>query len=337
MKNKLGFLSNTEIALLIIIAIYSGFVGIINPRFFNIDTQFDIIRSSSVVMILSMGLLVIMLSGGIDISFMSIALFGSYTATKILITLGLSSIPLAFIISMAIGLVLGIVNALLVTWLRLPPFIITLGTQNLFHGVMATFIGAKTFGGGRLPLSYSKFGSSTIFHIKTVAGNVGLSSSVLFVIGVVLCTYFLIYKTKTGRGIVALGNSEEAAKRIGYNTLKLRIISYGYMGLLAGIAGVIYVCQVNAVYPDKMVGDELMVIAGAVIGGVSISGGKGKIFGVILGIFIIYLLNSTLIFIGLTSSWNQLFIGTILIISVAITSYQELKKNKKQMIFNVAV
>ncbi len=337
MKNKISFISNTEIALLIIIAIYSIFVGVINPRFFNIDTQFDIIRSSSVVMILSMGLLVIMLSGGIDISFMSIALFGSYTATKILISLGLSSIPLAFVISMSIGLVLGIINALLVSWLKLPPFIITLGTQNLFHGVMATFIGSKTFGAGRLPSTYSEFGSSTIFNVKTAAGNVGLSTSVIFVIAVVLCTYFLIYKTKTGRGIVALGNSEEATKRIGYNTLKLRIISYGYMGLLAGIAGVIYVCQVNAVYPDKMVGDELMVIAGAVIGGVSISGGKGKIFGVILGIFIIYLLNSTLIFIGLTSSWNQLFIGSILIISVAITSYQEFKKNKKQMIFNVAV
>lgn len=336
-KNNFSFLSNTEIALLVIIFIYSMFVGIINPGFFNIDTQFDIIRSSSVVMILSMGLLVIMLSGGIDISFMSIALFGSYTATKILISMGFSSIGLAFVISMSIGLFLGLINALLVSWLKLPPFIITLGTQNLFHGIMATFIGSKTFGGGRLPLSYSAFGSSTIFSIKTASGNVGLSTSVIFVIATIIITYFLIYKTKTGRGIVALGNSEEAAKRIGYNTLKLRMISYGYMGILAGMAGVIYVCQVNAVYPDKMVGDELMVIAGAVIGGVSISGGKGKILGVILGIFIIYLLNSTLIFIGLTSSWNQLFIGTILIISVAITSYQELKKNKKQMIFSVAV
>jgi simple sugar transport system permease protein len=337
MKNKLGFLSNTEIALLIIIVVYSMFVGLINPGFFNIDTQFDIIRSSSVVMILSMGLLVIMLSGGIDISFMAVALFGSYTATKILISLGLTSIPLAFLISMVIGLLLGIINALLVSWLRLPPFIITLGTQNLFHGVMATFIGSKTYGGGRLPLSYSAFGSSKIFTLQTDVGNVGLSTSVLFVIGAIVFTYILIYKTKTGRGIVALGNSEEATKRIGYNTIKLRMVAYGYMGILAGMAGVIYVCQVNAVYPDKMVGDELMVIAGAVIGGVSISGGKGKILGVILGIFIIYLLNSTLIFIGLTSSWNKLFVGTILIISVAITSYQELKKNRKQMIFTVAV
>ncbi len=194
MKNKLKFINNIEIALFSIIIIYSLFVGIINSGFFNIDTQFDIIRSSSYVMILAMGLLVIMLSGGIDISFMSVALFGSYSATKILISTGSTSILLAFIISMSIGLFLGLINALLVSWLKLPPFIITLGTQNLFHGVMATFIGAKTFGAGRLPPSYSEFGSSTIFKIQTEIGSVGLSTSVLFVISVIIITYFLLIK-----------------------------------------------------------------------------------------------------------------------------------------------
>ncbi|ADK83281.1 ABC transporter permease [Sediminispirochaeta smaragdinae] len=330
-------ITNTEMALFAIILIYSIVVGVVNSGFFNIDTQFDIIRSSSYVMVLAMGLLVVMLSGGIDISFMAMALFGSYTATKILVSTGSSSILLAFAISMGVGIGLGIINALLVSWLRLPPFIITLGTSNLFHGVMATFIGAKTYGGGRLPPSYSNFGSSTLFKVHTDIGDVGLSTSILFVLGAVLLTYFLIYRTTVGRGIVALGNSEEATKRIGYKPLLLRIVAYGYMGLLAGCAGMIYVCQVNAVYPDKMVGNELMVVAGVIIGGVSISGGKGRILGALLGIFIIYLLNSTLIFLGLTSSWNQLFVGAILIISVAVTSYQEKKKNQKHLIFNASI
>lgn len=327
-------INKIEVVLISIIVAYSLFVGTMNRAFFNIDSLFDIIRSSASVMILAMGLLVIMLSGGIDISFMAVALFSSYTASKILIDNGLTSVALAFMIAIGIGIMLGLVNALLISWLKLPPFIITLGTQNLFHGVMATFIGAKTFGAGRLPPSYAQFGSSTLFKIQTESGAVGLTTHVLFVVAVIALTWFIIRKTLIGRGIVAMGNSEDAAIRAGFNPLKLRLFAYGYMGFLAGIAGIIYVCQVNAVYPDKLVGEELMVIAGAVIGGVSVSGGKGKVLGVVLGIFIIYLLNSTLIFIGLTSSWNSLFVGSILTISIALTSYQEKKKNQIDFIFN---
>lgn len=138
-----------------------------------------------------------------------------------------------------------------------------------------------------------------------------------------------------GRGLVAVGNSEESARRLGFKPFVLRLFAYGYMGGLAGIAGLTYICQVNAAYPDKLVGEELMVVAGAVIGGTSISGGKGKILGVILGILIIYLLKSTLIFIGLSSSWNNLFVGIILVISLSLTALQEKIKNDKLLRFNV--
>ena len=94
-----------------------------------------------------------------------------------------------------------------------------------------------------------------------------------------------------------------------------------------------YAAQVNALYPNKMVGEELMVVAAVVIGGTRITGGEGKIFGVVLGVLIIYLLNSTLILIGLSSSWNNLFVGVILVIAVAITSYQARQKNRSHLIF----
>ncbi|MDR9859048.1 ABC transporter permease [Treponema socranskii] len=334
MKIRFSHISKSEFVLLGIMLCYSVGVGIVNPAFLNIDSFFDIIRFSSSTLIIAMGLFVVMLSGGIDISFMAIALFGSYTATKILLSLNISNIVIAFGISMSIGLILGLFNAWLISWLKLPTFIITLGTQNLFHGIMACFIGAKTYGAGLLPESFSKFGSATLFLIHTKNGTVGLTSSVLIVAAVVFATWFLIYKTIIGREIVALGNSEDAARRAGFNPLFLRLIAYGYMGILAGCAGVVYVCQVNAVYPDKLVGDELMVIAGAVIGGTSITGGKGKILGVILGILLIYLFNSTLIFLGLTSSWNKLAVGSVLTIAASITSLRTLLKNKQQLIFS---
>ncbi len=315
--------------LILIIVLYSIFVTIKNPSFFQIATLFDIIRTSSTTMIVAIGLLVVMLSGGIDVSFMSIALFGSYTTINLMISSGINNIFFAFGVSAAIGAVLGLINALLINWLKLPPFIITLGTQNLFHGVMTTFIGDKSFGAGVLPRCLSGFGRSSILNI----GGSKLTASVIPVILVGILTWFILYRTMTGRGIVAIGNNEESARRAGFSPFRIRLFVYAYSGVLAGIMGMLYVCQTNALYPNKLVGDELTVVAAVVIGGAKITGGMGKILGAVLGGAIIYLLNTTLIMIGLSSSWNDLFVGTILVISVAVTSYQERVRNRNHLIF----
>lgn len=319
--------------LLIIIVVYSVFVTIKNPGFFQIQTVFDIIKTSSTTMIVAMGLLVVMISGGIDVSFMAIALFGSYTSLYIMIQTGINNLAFAFAVSMAIGVVLGLVNAVLISWLKLPPFIITLGTQNLFHGIMTTFISDKSFGSGVLPECLHKFGQGTLFKVATANGSKGLTVSLIPVLIAGLATYFILRKTMIGRGIVAIGNDEESARRAGFNPFKIRLFVYAYSGALAGMMGIVYAAQVNALYPNKMVGDELMVVAAVVIGGTKITGGQGKIFGAVLGVLITYLLNSTLIMIGLSSSWNNLFVGAILVIAVAITSYQERVKNRKHLIF----
>lgn len=319
--------------LLIIIVVYSVFVTIKNPGFFQIQTVFDIIKTSSTTMIVAMGLLVVMISGGIDVSFMAIALFGSYTSLYIMIQTGINNLAFAFAVSMTIGVALGLANAVLISWLKLPPFIITLGTQNLFHGIMTTFISDKSFGSGVLPECLHKFGQGTLFKVATANGSKGLTVSLIPVLIAGLATYFILRKTMIGRGIVAIGNDEESARRAGFNPFKIRLFVYAYSGALAGMMGIVYAAQVNALYPNKMVGDELMVVAAVVIGGTKITGGQGKIFGAVLGVLITYLLNSTLIMIGLSSSWNNLFVGAILIIAVAITSYQERVKNRKHLIF----
>ena len=319
--------------LLIIIVVYSVFVTIKNPGFFQIQTVFDIIKTSSTTMIVAMGLLVVMISGGIDVSFMAIALFGSYTSLYIMIQTGINNLAFAFAVSMTIGVALGLANAVLISWLKLPPFIITLGTQNLFHGIMTTFISDKSFGSGVLPECLHKFGQGTLFKVATANGSKGLTVSLIPVLIAGLATYFILRKTMIGRGIVAIGNDEESARRAGFNPFKIRLFVYAYSGALAGMMGIVYAAQVNALYTNKMVGDELMVVAAVVIGGTKITGGQGKIFGAVLGVLITYLLNSTLIMIGLSSSWNNLFVGAILVIAVAITSYQERVKNRKHLIF----
>lgn len=315
--------------LLLIIILYSIFVAVKNPAFIHIETIFDIIRVASTTLMVAVGLLVVMISGGIDVSFMAVALFGSYTTINIMIGAGIDNLAFAFIISGLIGGTLGIINALLINWLRLPPFIITLGTQNLFHGIMTTFISDKSFGAGVLPKCLHTFGQASVFKVD----GVGLTASIVPVILTGAVTWFILYRTMIGRGIFAIGNDEESARRAGFHPFKIRLFVYVYSGILAGIMGMMYVAQTNALYPNKLVGDELMVVAAVVIGGTKITGGQGKIFGAVLGVVIIYLLNTTLIMIGLSSSWNNLFVGTILVISVAVTSFQERIRNRNNLIF----
>lgn len=315
--------------LLLIIFLYSIFVAVKNPSFIHIETIFDIIRVSSTTLLVAVGLLVVMISGGIDVSFMAIALFGSYTTIHLMIGTGIDNLLFAFIVSGLIGGTLGSINALLINWLKLPSFIITLGTQSLFHGIMTTFISDKSFGAGVLPKCLRTFGQAKVFEI----GGVGLTASVIPVILVLAVTWFILYRTMAGRGIFAIGNDEESARRVGFNLLKIKLFVYVYSGIIAGVMGMMYVAQTNALYPNKLVGGELMVVAAVVIGGTKITGGQGKIFGAVLGVLIIFLLNTTLILIGLSSSWNNLFVGTILVISVAVTSLQERIRNRNNLTF----
>ena len=329
-------ISRTERFLIGIILVYSAIVTVVNPAFLSMETLFDLLRASAVTMIMAAGIMMVIVSGGIDVSFTAIALFGAYVTTKLIVNSDapwLDNLGIAFVLSTAMGIGWGYFNAVLVHKFKLPAFIITLGTQNLIFGVMTTFVGSKTYGAAAIPKAFSRFASARLFTINTDNGLVGLSCFIIPTIIVMAVTWFIMYKTKMGRSIFALGNSESAAERIGINPFKVRLFVYAYMGALAGIAGIVYVSQVKCMYPNALVGDELSVIAAAVIGGAKLSGGQGKLLGAILGVVVVHLLNNTLIFLGPTSSWNDLFIGALMIFSVAVTCYQERVKNRKHFIF----
>jgi simple sugar transport system permease protein len=317
-----------------IIFLYSVAVAAINPAFLTLENLFDILRASSGKMILALGVLVVLLSGGIDVSFTAIAIFGGYASAKFLLAYNLDSLWIAFLVSMTIGMLLGSINALIIHFFELPTLIATLGTSSVFFGIMTTLVGTKSINAGQMPSSLTNFGSARLLEITTESGKVyGLSAFIIPVSLIIVLTWFILYRTMLGRGIFALGNSQEAAKRSGFNLLMLRFFIYSYVGFLAGIMGVIFVAEVRWVNPVSLVGSELAVIAAVVIGGAKLTGGEGTIFGTILGVTIIQLLNSTLVFLGLSSSWNDFFVGIILLISVAVTSYQTRLKSRRNLTF----
>ena len=331
---RLKKLPGTQKFLFGIIIAYCVLVSVINPAFLSLETLFDILRSASGTMILATAILVVMISGGIDISSTTIAIFGAYATTSFLINSGIDSLLVAFTISTIIGIFFGLINGLLVHALKLEPFIITLGTANIFYGFMTILIGTHQVGANIMPTAIKAFGQNKLFTMMVGENTViGLSVFIIPVIIILIITWFLLRKTTMGRGIFALGCSEESAKRVGFNTFLLRLFIYGFAGALAGAMGILYTAGTNTLNPISLVGTELSIIAAVVIGGARPSGGRGSIFGTILGVAIMTLFNSTLVFLGLSSSWNDFFVGVVLLVSIIVTSYQQRLRNRKNFIF----
>ncbi len=327
-------IDKTQRFLIAIIVVYCIVVTFRNPAFLSLPTLFNLVRSSAGTTILAMGVLVVMISGGIDVSFPAIAIFGGYTSLRICMAFKIESLFVAFVISIVIGIALGVINAVLINILKLEPFIITLSTASVFFGLMTILVGTQNVGASSLPSQFRALSAAKIFTTTNKhGGTIGLS---VFVIPVIICivlTWFILHRTLIGKGIFAMGCSNEAARRSGFNVNLLRIFIFGYAGFLGGIMGVIYIAGTNSVNPVSLVGTEMSVIACVVIGGASPNGGYGKIFGTLLGVILYYLFNQTLIYLGLSSSWQDFFMGIVLLFSIITTSYQRRVRNRKNFIY----
>lgn len=327
-------IDKTQRFLLAIIIVYSVIVATRNAQFLSLTTLFNLVRSSAGTTILAMGVLMVMISGGIDVSFPAIAIFGGYSSLRICMAYGIESLFVAFLISISIGIVLGIGNALLINLLKLEPFIITLATASVYFGLMTIIVGTKNVGASALPPQFRALSSMKVITATNAhGGTIGLSVFIIPVIFCVVLTWFILQKTLIGKGIFAMGCNNEAARRAGFNVNLLRIFIFGFSGFLAGIMGIIYIAGTNSVNPVSLVGTEMSVIACVVIGGAAPTGGYGKIFGTLLGVLLYYLFNQTLIYLGLTASWQDFFMGIVLMISIISTSYTRRLKNRKNFIY----
>jgi simple sugar transport system permease protein len=235
--------------------------------------------------------------------------------------LGLNNILLAFALSCSIGIFLGCINGILISRFRLQTLITTLGTLSIFHGALLTIFGSSAINAGQLPPSYIEFGKLTIFRIAREDGSTfGLSIFVLIVVGVVILTWFILRFTVLGKSIYVIGGNEEAARRSGFNVEGIKLFIYSYVGFLAGIMGVMNAALIRFIDPTEIVGREINVIAAVVLGGASITGGKGSILGTLLGVLIISILNDNLVLIGLSSFWQRFFIGLIILAGAILTA-----------------
>ncbi len=325
-------LSKNEVFIAFIILGLVLIIGAINPNFFTRATLYDMLRSSVVMGIFGVGVLMVLVSGGIDISFTAIAAFCMYVTTRYLKAIGFEgSVLLAMAISGGLGILLGMINAVLISSFRLPTLIVTLGTSNMFRGFMLAFIGTKII--SVLPPGMVRFSRMELFPVTTMIGGTNGLSVSIFVLAVVAPVTWLILKyTMLGRGIYALGGDQVAAERAGLNVRVIQFFVYCYVGFLAGVAGIVHASLIRTASPFDLVGTELSVIAAVVLGGARITGGHGTILGAMLGVFLVVVMNNSLIMMGVPSYWQSAVIGIIIIIGTSITAFQSKRTGRVSLV-----
>jgi simple sugar transport system permease protein len=325
---KREFLS---LALIIIVSIA---FGIANPAFFNIINIFDLFKMCVFPGIFACGVMIVLISGGIDMSFLWIGMFAAYSTSKMLSILQINTgfvmpLMIVFLISMLIGAVLGSFNALLVSKFNIPVFIATLSSANIFMGIMFQFVGSEYIFPEQMPQKMIEFSNILLFARQSLDGTkVGLHVSVIIAIVVLVITHLILRYTMTGRSVYAIGGDSSSAERVGINLTKARIFIFMFAGLVAGLAGAVSVSNIQVANPYDFQGRELTVIAAVVIGGTKITGGGGSVIGVALGVLLTNIISQNLVLIGIQPEYNKFVFGILIIFATIVQALQEKYKKR---------
>ncbi len=330
---KHKFFRKNEFYVLLVLIILSLILTVVNPTFLTLDNIFDLLRNNSFLGILALGELVVLISGGIDVSFTAITTVAQYIMGIIITSYYVDNILLTFLIPIPIGIILGLINAVLIYITKVHPVIITIATLNIFYGLLIFFTGGKWM--YSFPPSFTNFAYVKVFQITTPYSVTGFSIFTLFWVIIAILTWFILKYLPIGRKIYALGGNPEAARRVGFNILRIQLFVYGYMGFLSGISAFVHAQLGQIIQPNAIVGQELDVIAAVILGGASISGGTGSVFGTILGVLLFAVIKNGLILMKLPSYWHQVVVGLIIAIAASFATYQSRLRLKRMVKIDV--
>ena len=309
-----------ELGLVFFIILASIIIQIRNHEFLTPGNINNILTNTAILAILSVGMMMILLTGGIDLSIGAIIAF-SGMITGLLVREKLPiPVPLLIVISISIGTVLGLITGTLVARFSILPIIASLGMMNVIRGF--TYIVSK----GAWVSAYQM---SDEFKALATGKFLGINNLVVFALIIYISFYYFINFSRIGRRIYAIGSNPEAAEVIGLPRKRIILLVYMLMGALAGLAGILWVSKFASAQGDTAIGYEMNVIASCVLGGVSVSGGRGKVSGLILGVVLFGILANALPLIKVSPFWQQAIQG--LVILTAIITNVLIKRNNDRL------
>ncbi|MGN7477729.1 ribose ABC transporter permease [Solibacillus silvestris] len=282
-------------------------ITILNPSFMTTDNILNILRQVSISALIAFGMTFVILTGGIDLSVGStLALTGAVGAT--MLASGMDPV-LTIFTALLLGAILGAVNGIIIAKGKVAPFIATLATMTIYRGLTLVYTDGRPV---------SNLGNEITFQMLGKGYFFGIPVPVCTMILAFIALYVIMHKTTFGRRVYAVGGNEAASKLSGINVDRVKIAVYSLTGMLAALSALILTSRLNSAQPTAGTSYELDAIAAVVLGGTSLTGGKGWIFGTLVGALIIGVLNNGLNLIGVSSFFQQVVKGIVILIAVLI-------------------
>lgn len=311
---------NIAIVLIFMVIIMS----ILRPNFLSPSNLFNVLTQSSIYGIMSLGLTLIIISKGIDLSAGSlVALSGivaaslgqsATAATKYFPNLGELPVIVPILAALLVGGILGLINGSVIAYTAIPPFIATLGMTTIARGFTLMYTEGKPV-------------STLTSDFMAIGGKIGLLPVPVLIYGIMaLITWILLNHTRFGKNVYAIGGNVHAAEVSGVNIKKNLVRIYAYAGIMYGVAALVFAGRVGSVHPGAATGYELTAIAATTIGGTSHAGGIGTVGGAIIGALILGVLRNGLTLLGVHAYWQQVVEGVIIIVAVVL----DMRKNRKK-------
>lgn len=292
-----------ELTIFVVLLLIIAFFSLQNPQYLEYDNLLDILEQASINGFLAIGVTFAIITGGIDLS------VGSVMAVTIVACgqFAVMGLPpwLVLVLGLAFGVFLGGLNGLIVTKMKLQPFIATLGTNSVLRGL------AYLITGGWPVLNIPR-GFRNLFQTEALP-NIRLYTIYLIIAAIVFS--FILKKTSIGTYIYALGSNEEATRLSGINVDRYKIVAYAFCGVMAAVAGMVMLAKLGTGEPTAGQGYELNAIAAAAIGGASLAGGKGSILGTVIGALTLSALRIGLVVIGMDTFYQYIATGLIIIVA----------------------
>jgi simple sugar transport system permease protein len=318
-----------ETLLLVLIVILSIVITSINPSFMTFDNITGLLKTWTVLGIFALGVMLVLLSGGFDVSFTAIAQVVQYVVVFWFIQAGLDNIWLAIACSLILGALMGLLNGVLIYYFKITAIIVTIATNSLFYGTLYVVTqGNLIYDIPPLCCNWRKL------NLPMQAANgawygLSLVTCLWFMLAIFL--HFFLKNTVLGRSIFAVGGNALSAERVGFNLRRTTLFIYTFVGAVSGFASLIQVSIVQTVIPNSIVGSELQVIAAVVLGGASVTGGRGSVLGTLLGVLLFAILSNSLTLLKVSPYYYNMFTGLVILVSITLNALQIRRQKRAQV------
>jgi len=303
-----------ELRLFVVLAALGLFLGVASPSFLSPSNLASLLNNNAVNVIWAVGLLVVLIAGGIDISFAVGASVAQYLTALALHALGGGNWLLGLVIAGAFGVALGCVNAALIAGFRIISIVVTIATFNVFFGLLMFATSGKSI------YDLPDWWTDRVSVLSLGEGG-ALMLPVAAMAAAMAATWFLIARTTTGRQLYAFGDNPEGARRAGVATVRMQFVAYGWMGLMAGVGGLMQVNLAQEVVPNALIGRELDVLAAVVLGGARLGGGRGSVLGCFLGVLLVAVVQNGLNLLGVSPYAFKMVIGLVILTAISLSNF----------------